>query len=148
MRKVKILLCMVCVSAMLFCSACFYVDSQKYACDVNEVKLIQIVRLEEYNEEEDRFEYTVLTQVSDHIGFTQRLNNLKQHSVTFLGDPATMYSQCVIIRIEYRNGDFDEIYASVQCLHRSGVIKTKYFSFDVDQFDALIADYMPPNVAI
>ncbi len=125
---------------MLLCCACGLFGDQRYVCDIDAVESIQIVRLDKYIAEEYRFEYTVLSEVFDLAAFVDRLNNLK-HSVNW-GDPRTLYEQYTVIRIQYRNGDFDFIHARAQCFNQSGTNQSGYFFFDREQFDKLISDYL------
>ena len=114
---------------------------QNYFCDIDEVKSIQIIRLDKYVEGEYRFDYTVLSQISDCATFVDKLNHLK-HSVNW-GDPRTLYEQYVVIQIEYHNGDYDMIHYRAQWFHRSGATDDGYFFFDTEQFNALISEYLP-----
>ena len=100
----KIILLLLCI-IMLLCCSCGLFRNQRYICDVDEVLSIQIVRLDKYVEGEYRYEYTILSQISNHENFVSRLNEL-DHSVNW-GDPCQMDIQYVVIKIDYRNGDFD-----------------------------------------
>ena len=140
MKRRIILTNALCIMLMLLCSACGLFGPQKYVCDVDEVETIQIVKLDDYVEGEYRYEYTILTQITDYKSFVARLNGLK-HSVNW-GDPQQLYEGYVVIKINYRNGDFDLVHPSAQWFSRSGAIRTGYFFFDEKQFDALISAYM------
>lgn len=132
---------LLCIILMLLCCSCGLLGDQRYVCDVDEVESIQIVRLDKYVEGEYRYEDTVLAQISDYAEFADQLNQL-EHSVNW-GDPHQMDVQYVVIKIYYRNGDFDLIHPDAQCFNRSGVNQYGYFFFDDEQFHALISDYMP-----
>lgn len=136
MKRIPLLLC---ITMLLFCSCGFFGD-QKYDCNLDDVESIQIVRLDEYIQEEYRYEYTILSQISDCKTFVSRLNEL-EHRVNW-GEPSVMEIQYVVIKIDYRNGDFDLIHPSAQLLNRSGVNQAGYFFFDNEQFNLLISDYM------
>ena len=140
MNKNRCVICFVCIALMLFCCSCGLFGPQRYVCNIEKVDSIQIIRLDRYVEGEYRFDYTVLTPVSDCAAFVKRLNQVK-HSVNW-GDPRQMYEQFVVIRIEYRNGDFDLLHADAQCFNRSGVNNYGYFFFDDEDFNALIAYYL------
>ena len=135
----KIILLLLCI-IMLLCCSCGLFGKQRYICDVDEVLSIQIVRLDKYVEGEYRYEYTILSQISNHENFVSRLNEL-DHSVNW-GDPRQMYIQYVVIKIDYRNGDFDLIHSDAQWFNRSGVNQNGYFFFDDEQFDSLISDFI------
>lgn len=134
-----ILLGTLCVLVLLCCSCGLFGD-QRYVCNVDEVESIQIVRLDEYVEGEYRYNYTVLSQITDCAAFVDQLNKV-DHSVNW-GDPRQMDVQYVVIRISYLNGDFDEIHQDAQCFSRSGVNNYGFFFFDDEQFSALISDYI------
>lgn len=138
MRK-KMLQCMLCMGLMFLCCSCGFLGPQKYVCEVDDVASVQIIRLEEYVEGEYRFEYNILAQISNYRAFVDSLNNLK-HSVNW-GEPGWFPDQCVVIRIDYHNGDFDLLYPNVQWFNRDGVNHSGFFFFDKEQFSALISDY-------
>ena len=137
--RIRLLLCVLCLNLMLLCCSCGFFGPQKYVCEVDDVASVQIIRLEEYVEGEYRYEYTILAQISNYRAFVDRLNNLK-HSVNW-GEPGWFPSQCVAIRIDYNNGDFDLLHPSKQWLNRGGVNQDGYFFFDKEQFHALISEY-------
>lgn len=68
------------------------------------------------------------------------LNEL-DHSVNW-GEPSQMDVQYIVIKIDYRNGDFDLIHPDAQWFNRSGVNQYGYFFFDDEQFNALISYYI------
>jgi len=125
---------------MILCCSCGFFGDQNYFCEVDEVETVQIIRLDKYVEGEYRYEYTILSEVTDYSTFVSRLNQLK-HSVNW-GDPRQMDIGYVVIRIDYRNGDFDLIHPDAQCFNRSNVNQYGYFFFDDEQFDSLISDYI------
>lgn len=141
MKRKYLLVFVLCVILMLLSCSCGLVGPQRYICEIEEVASVQIVNLDRYVEEEYRFEYTVLVQITDYEPFLARLNQLK-HSVNW-GDPYPLYPQHVVIMIDYRNGNFDLIHPDAQLFNKSGVYHSGYFFFDDEQFNALIADYMP-----
>ena len=129
-----------CIILILLCCSCGFFGDQRYVCDIEKVDSIQIVKLDKYIEEEYKYEYTILSQVSDYETFVSHLNELK-HSVNW-GDPRQMESQYIVIKIDYKNGDFDLIHQAAQCFNRSGVNQYGYFFFDDKQFNSLISDYI------
>ena len=133
-------ICLICIIPMLLCCSCGLFGDKKYYCDVDEVESVQIVRLDGYVEEEYRFEYTVLSEVSDYETFVKRLNNV-EHSVNW-GDPGVLRLQYIVIKIDYHNGDFDLLYPNAQRFHRSGKNQYGFFFFDKEQFNDLISDYL------
>ncbi len=139
MKKIKFLLCMLCSLLLFLCCSCGFFGDQEYFCEIDKVESIQIIRLDKYIEGEYRYEYTVLSQISDHKTFVDRLNNLK-HSVNW-GDPKQLDVLYVVIRIYYHNGDYDLIHPRAQCFHHNGVNNYGYFFFDKNEFNALISDY-------
>ena len=140
MKTSKYLLCAFCAVLILLCTSCGFFGDQRYICDVGEVESIQIIRLDDYVEGEYRYEYTVLSTITDHAEFVDRLNSLK-HSVNW-GEPSQLDINYIVIRIDYHNGDYDLLYHYAQWFNRSGVNNYGYFFFDDEQFNALIADYL------
>ena len=138
MRKTVSLLCILCILISL--SSCGLVGDQQYYCDVDEVESVQIVRLDEYVEGEYRYEYELLSEISDVQTFISRLNKLK-HSVNW-GDPMPMYTGDVVIKIDYRNGDYDLLRSNAQWFNRSGINNYGYFFFREEPFESLISDYI------
>ncbi|MBQ1210338.1 MAG: hypothetical protein IIX68_00865 [Clostridia bacterium] len=127
------------VILILLCCSCGFLGPQKYNCDADAVESIQIVSLDDYVEGEYRYDYTVLVQIDEVDEFVARLNNLK-HSVNW-GEPSQMNEGYVVIRIEYKNGDFDLLYPFAQCFNRDGTNQYGFFFFDEGQFNNLISDY-------
>lgn len=130
----------VCIILMLLCCSCGLFGDQRYFCDVEKVDSIQIVQLDQYVEGEYRYEYTILSQITDFETFVLHLNEL-DHSVNW-GDPRQMDVQYIVIKIDYSNGDFDLIHPDAQCFNRYGVNQYGYFFFNDEQFHSLISDYV------
>ena len=129
------------IVAMFSCCLDCCTPAPEYYCNYNEVETIQIVRLGKYIEEEYRFEYTVLTDVSEKEPFVERLNNIK-YSGSSLGDPSVLKEQDVVIRIVYKNGDYDLLSSNAQCFRRAGINDERGCHFDDKQFNALIDEYV------
>ena len=124
-------------------SACLYIPAS-YACDTDMVDSVQIVRIEQLNKETCEFEYAVIVDIVDNSAFIERLNNLEDNDFFFIfGDPDVFINGDVAIRINYLNGDYDLIKCKIQNFYRSGVCESGRVSFNQDQFDALINDYLP-----
>lgn len=134
MKKISLLI--IAILTLLFCSCGLFGD-QRYVCNVEEVDSIQIVRLDKYVEGEYRYEYTVLAEISDLETFVNRLNGI-EHSVNW-GDPRQLNTQYVVVKIDYRNGDYDLIHQDAQWIAGGSY---GYFFFDDEQFEALISDYV------
>lgn len=139
MKRKVILVQMLCIVLIFTCCSCGLFGRQKYICEIDKVKKIEIVRLDKYVEGEYRFEYTTLSQISNIEKFVKRLNEI-DHSVNW-GDPRQFYIGYVVIRIEYHNGDFDLIHKDAQWFNTSGKNNYGFFFFDDEQFEALISDY-------
>lgn len=127
------------IIVMLFCSSCGLFGNQEYNCDIEEVESIQIVSLDKYIEGEYRYEYTIISRITDKEVFVTRLNGL-QHAVNW-GEPQQMEEGYIVIKIDYLNGDFDLIHSSAQYFNRSGENQYGYFFFDDEQFNELISEY-------
>lgn len=138
--KNKLLVCVLCASIVLFCCSCGFFGPQKYICEVDNVKQIQIIQLDRYVEGEYRYEYTVLAQITDVQAFVEQLNSI-EHSVNW-GEPSVLYTGYIIIRVEYLNGDVDELYSNAQCFSRDGTTNGGFFFFNKEQFDSLIDTYL------
>ena len=137
MKKIIFLQCIILI---FLCCSCGLLGDRRYFCDVEKVDSVQIVKLDKYVEGEYRYEYTVLSQVSDCDTFVSHLNEL-DHSVNW-GDPCQMDVQYIVIKIDYSNGDFDLLHPDAQWFNRSGTNQYGYFFFDDDQFSALISEYL------
>lgn len=144
MKIIRLLyLCMLCGAFVLLYSSCGFFGEQKYVCDVDEVESVEIVKLDRYVDGEYRFEYTVLSQISNYEWFVSKLNEL-EHSVNW-GDPYRLYVGNVVIKIDYHDGDFDLIHSDAQWFNRSGKKQDGFFFFDDYQFNQLISDYISDN---
>ncbi|MBP3300078.1 MAG: hypothetical protein J6M34_01075 [Clostridia bacterium] len=129
------------VFVLLFslCSCGFFGPS-RYICNPDNVKSVQIVRLDRYIEAEYEFEYTVLHEIADRNGFLKKLNEIKQSKSW--GPPLSIDEGYVVVRIEYYNGDYDFIYHDSQSFTRSNKNNSGYFFFDKEEFEQLIAEYI------
>ena len=129
--------------SLLIClfSGCGLFGDQEYTCDVDNVVSVQIVHLGEIVEGEYRFAYTVLCEIEDIPAFVEQLESV-EHSVNW-GDPRPLGTDCIVIRIEYQNGDYDLLHEDAQTFHRSGQNNHGFFFFDDDQFQDLISEYLP-----
>ena len=139
MKMIRLPLGIWCVVLALLCCSCGLFGEQRYKCEVDNIASIQIVRLDTYVEGEYRYEYTVLSEISDYTVFVDRLNSVK-HSVNW-GDPYQLDVEYVVIKINYHNGDYDLIHSDAQWFNRSGTNQVGYFFFDEEQFNTLISDY-------
>ena len=136
----KKLLFILSIIVMLVCCSCGFVSNREYECDPEKVDSVQIVKLDEYVEGEYRFEYTILSEISDSKTFINRLNEV-EHSVN-RGDPFQLDVEYVVIKVNHSNGDFDLLHPEAQWLNRSGVNHYGFFFFDEVQFNALLSDYI------
>ena len=139
MNKFRMHISVLSLMAMLLSCSCGFFSPQKYVCNIDEVETIEIVKLGEFVEAKNDYEYTVISTISDKEKFVERLNNIK-HSVNW-GDPGVMKKGYIVIKICYKNGDSDLIYRNAQSFVRSDKWQTGFFFFDIDQFNALISDY-------
>lgn len=137
MKKTVLLICLV---WMFLCSSCGLFSPQHYACDAANVDSIQLVQLRSFIEEENDFNFIVLSEITDSKTFANRLNEVS-HSVNW-GDPTTFYEEFTVIKINYMNGDYDLVHWYAQLFKRAGAYKTGYFFFDEKEFDSLISDYL------
>lgn len=137
MKKNVLIMCLV---WLFLLSSCGFFGPQQYVCDAEEVDSAQIIQLGQFNEEENEFEYTVLAQISDIEAFVSRLNKVN-HSVNWV-DPGVMPEEYAVIKINYKNGDYDLLYRNAQTYKRVGIYQTGYFFFDEKEFDSLISDYL------
>ena len=127
------------VLSYLLCS-CGFFSPQRYVIEIDEIKSIEIVTLDDYNDGEYEYEYIVLTQIEDHKSFAKELQNVKHH--VNWGDPGVLWSGYTVIKIDYSNGDYDLIYHNAQWFHRSGKTNNGYFFFDEKQMNDLISKYL------
>ena len=143
MKSFRLPLCIACLSLLLCCSACALFGESEYHCNIDGVKSISIIRLDKYIKEEYRYDYTVLAEVSDIEVFIDRLNSMK-HSIN-RGEPYVLYEQYTVIRIDYNNGDYDLIHQYAQSFESDGKVRTGYFLFNEEEFNALLSDYIIVN---
>ena len=138
----KRIVCIILPIILIFlCCSCGLFGDQEYVCKVEDVASVQIVRLDKYVQGEYRYEYTVLSQIDDLEALVKRLNSVK-HSVNW-GDPRQLDEGYIVIKVDYRNGDFDLLHPDAQWFNRDGTNNSGYFFFDDEQFETLISDYMP-----
>jgi len=128
------------VILMSLCCGCRFFGPQQYICVAENVKSIQIVKLDTYLPDVYSYDYTVLCEISDKAAFVEQLNNLKHK--THGGGPKTLSVGYVVIRVEYINDDYDFIYHRAQWFHRDGKTNSGYFLFDQAEYDALISTYL------
>lgn len=142
MMKKKLLCLILCFNLMLLLCSCGFFGERRYVCDTENIKSIQIVALSGFIQEEQEFEYTVVSEVSDYLAFAERLNGIKQRVAMGFGDPSVFNWDETVIKINYLNGDFDLIYFNVQVFKKNDVYQTGHFIFDDDQFNALLSEYI------
>ena len=143
MKKYKWMFYILLAVLVLLSSSCGFLKDQQYSCNVDAVESVQIVELTGFNKEKLEYEYTVLAEIADYTTFVERLNNLEQR-YAFIGDPAVFEIGYTVIRIDYFGGDYDLVHNLSYRQVRSGTITSNgYCRIDREQFDALIADYMP-----
>lgn len=130
------------VFGCLFCG-CGFLGKRECFFDVNNVKSVQIISLDTYVENEYKFDYTVLCEITDTPTFIEKLNGLKQ--TINRGEPSQIKTGYTVIRIDYMKGEYDLIYHNAQWFHRNGINQNGYIFFDKEQFNALILDYHKPE---
>ena len=108
-----------------------------YHCDVNEVKSVSIVRLDDYVQSEYRYNYTVLAEITDVDTFLDRLNHVKNRGRMGM---TSLFEGDVVIRIEYQNGDYDLLQQYAQRFNRNGDNQVGWYEFD-EEFEQLLTDY-------
>ena len=143
MLKRKIVLCVFLVFCVALCCNCGFFESEKYVCEAEQVVLVEIIELGEYIDDESNFEYILLREIKneDVSEFVKRLNNV-EHKERKWGAPGGVYEGCVIIKVSYLNGDYDIIHQGAQSFSRSGNQKRGFFTFNSDQFEELLNDYL------
>ena len=122
------------------CCSCGFFGDQHYECDGDTVDAACIVEVGDYNQDENRFNYTVLAEIVDVTEFIEQVNDL-DHSVNW-GDPGTFFAGDVAIKIDYSNGDYDLLGTNAQIFIHSGNYKYGYFFFDKEQFVSIIDQYI------
>ena len=143
MKRTYCILCALFIILFSLCCGCIFIssDSQQYVCVAENVKSIQIIRLDADRQEAPDYDYTVLCEIPDTDTFVEQLNSLKHK--THGGAPRIPDIGYIAIRIEYHNGDYDAIHHRAQWFYRNGTTKTGYFTFDQAEYDALISTYLP-----
>ena len=140
-KQILIILGIVCliVFVIFFCNFCGFFEHRQYICDIEQVESISIVKLGKHVVEERRFDYTVISEITDLTAFVERLNNITQSEAS--GMPMLLYEDYVVIKIDYLNGDYDLIHDRAQRLHRAGENNFGYFYFEEKELQQLISDY-------
>ena len=139
MKNIKLSICALCIIIVVLSCSCGLFASERYSCNIEEVKSIQIVSLGGFNKEEWKYEYTVISEISDCETFVNRLNDVK-YSVN-LGEPTVLNPGYTVILINYKNGYYDLLHSGAQRYYRDGRFVTGYVFFNTEQFNALISDY-------
>ncbi|MBQ8393464.1 MAG: hypothetical protein IJX51_06810 [Clostridia bacterium] len=148
MKKVKFTLCILLIILSFSLCSCFsfHLSDHKYYCYIEKVESIRIVRLDEYVEEESRYEYTVLAEIEDCPAFVERFNSIE--NVAHGGKPKKLSINDTVILINYTNGKIDYIHHIAQEFFRSGELRVGYYSFDEVQYNNLINDYLPDEYKV
>lgn len=125
------------VLLMILFVGCGFFGDQQYVCEIEDVVLVQIVRLNDIGEGGYNFNYTVLKEISKREEFVNCLTKMKQR--VNWGEPSVLEEGNIVVRVEFSNGDYDLIYHNIQLKHRSGTNHTGYIFFDEKQFKELIS---------
>lgn len=128
------------IALLLLLSSCGLFNDRHPYIDSSNVESVQIIELGKYIDWEAGYEYTVLAEVTDCKVFIDRLNKIE--TAHYWGGSMMMYEGDVVIRIQYKNGDYDKIGKVVSTYKRSGVTNYGNFNYNVEQFDTLISDYL------
>ncbi len=140
--------CVLVLAVTILLCGCGFFGGEKYVCSIDNVKSVQIVRLDKWVQEEARYEYTVLTEILDKIEFLQRLNGLKQYE--YWNDPSVMQKGDTVVRIDYENGDYDLLGLGTTLIHSPDRYKSESGNggwriyIDPEQLGQLISDYWQP----
>ena len=143
MKNIRFYLSLLCIIFVFQLCSCGWLGGKRYVCKVDDVKSVQIVRLGEFLNEDNKFEYTLLAEISNYKGFVEQLNKID--CSVWWGDPYPIGTSFVVIKIEYTNGDFDLIDSTTQLFYRSGKYASGYFDFDDGQIKKLINAYTLPK---
>lgn len=138
MRK-KMLLCMLCMGLMFLCCGCDFNSVNQYSWYTPGVESIQIIQLDKYIEEEDRYEYTILTQIPDHKIFIKQFNKINQTRTSV--ERVKLDLQQLSIRVDYKTGKFHILQPDAQLFNMNGANEYGHYVFDKEQFNALISEY-------
>lgn len=145
MTRFKLLFPFLSITLVLLCCSCGFFGDREYVCDIEEVESIEIVRIEELAREEQA-RYTVLASITDYSDFVERLNSI-DYTINW-GDPRVLKEDFVVIKIQYLNGDRETIHWSAQSFDHSDGKKTGYFTFNEEQFNTLVSDYLKSNCTL
>ena len=147
MNKSRVASCILAVMFMISLAGCGFIGEQRYTCDVENVKSVQIIKLGEYDEESCWFQQTTICEIENRTEFIERLLGISQ-TVRF-GLPGAFYSGDIVIYIEYVNGDYDLISYIAQTKVENGVGNGGgHITFNPKQFNALLNDYLPEDEQI
>ncbi len=110
-----------------------------YPCEAKDVSSCQIVRMEKVG-------YTVLAEIEDTAAFVGKFLALRRTTFSGFENTDSVMAGDVLIRIEYRNGDYDLIAADKQYVYHPNETQAyanPHFAFDERGFEALIKEYCP-----
>lgn len=113
--------------------------TEHYKENIDRIECIQIVELTGFNEAERRYEETLKREVTDIAGFIDDLCGVS-YSQHFT-DPIQLRAGITVIKIVYKNGNFEHIYHNAQYTYRPEGGGYGYIEYDQQQFEALIEKY-------
>ncbi len=127
-------------------SACNVKKTYEFINEESEISTIEIVKLCEYDQEKGEYKEDLISVVEDHSAFLSDFKKLKCYN--HWTDPIGVFENDIVIKITYKNGEYELI-------HNSGQGKYRYFEdnpsflqvyaghryFDEEQFNDLIEKY-------
>ena len=125
---------------MLNCCSCQWTDEGNYVDKLDEIKKVEIVELGEYHQETYQFDYCFSFEITNIQEFLEEFSNVERH--TYWGDPHSLYQGEIVIKIVYKNDDYDLVGADAQYEKRKGIWYDNFLRFDEAQFKALIDKYI------
>ena len=129
---------------LVFClQSCSFWGTTIYPCEYDNIKFVQIVRFEGFDENDNSAIYTTICQIEDVSDFIEKFQSIKQrYSNIILGDPPVLNLGDLVFRFTYSSDDEDLISPFVQVVTREGVWDSKNFVFDDYEFYSLMFDCM------
>ena len=131
---------------VLVLSACSGKKAYKFINEESEMSTIEIVRLCEYDQEKEEFKEELISVIENRSDFLSDFKKVECYN--HWSDPNGVHEGDVVIKITYKNGEYELINHSGQGKYRHFEdnpsflqVYAGYRDFDEEQFNDLIKKY-------
>jgi len=142
MKKYILCICFIIIIALSFsgCFSLFSSTSNRYMDDESNITSIEVVKLGEFNQNNYKFnEESVLFKVENLKQFCEDFSKVSRS--TNNGDPRSLYTGDIVIKIVYSNENYELISFTAQSRYYTERHRNGYNFFNEDEFKALISKY-------